>query len=95
MADAAPIAEAAEKLGWKLEYARRYAAALKRWRTAGYPVRSPEDVHRVWDFYCEPCDERIGNRCRLCGCRLGKGGLPIFSKIKMATEHCAKKGGKW
>lgn len=73
--------------------ARSVTAAWLRWRQAGCPKRSREEIHRIAAI-CETC--AFGGdrhpvfrykRCRKCGC----------SRVKLgwATEHCPLKPPKW
>lgn len=82
----------------KVELAKRYAAAVKRWHNAGRPIRSDEEVQRIFAIcmgckYYKPTRNGSG-RCLACGCKLRKNprfiGLldALENKIRMATEHC-------
>ncbi len=79
---------AAEKLGITLDDARHYAAALARWTIAGWPVRPPAEVARIFVDCCQPCEHFAAGRCALCRCRVAPGGLAVANKIRMATEKC-------
>lgn len=68
-----------------------YAAAFMHWIEAGRPVRGERDIERIANI-CTSCNHYADNHCRLCGCRL-RGSSALFSKIRMATEHCPI--GKW
>ena len=72
-----------------------YAVAIARWTAAGCPVRSPEEVERIYTEYCLPCDSRDpgADACRLCGCNVRVEGMAVRNKLAMGTEHCPK--GKW
>lgn len=89
----AQVTEAAERLGVTLEHVRNYRDALLRWRQAGYPTRTAEEVATIYAEHCGPCDQLVGNRCRKCGCRVTAKGMAVLNKIKMATESCPDK--KW
>lgn len=89
----AQLTEAAEKLGVAFTHVWRYKDALLRWRAADYPTRTTEDVAAIHATHCKPCDERVGDRCRKCGCRVAAGGAVLLNKLKMATEHCLEE--KW
>ena len=68
----------------------RYASAVSRWVAAGRPVRSEEEIQRIYDTCCRPCehfDPQKGT-CKICGCRVRRNGAALLNKIKMATEHC-------
>src|SRR3990167_1346790 len=69
-----------------------YAKALLRWRTAGKPVRSPEEQAAILQI-CKSCQffNPNGAKCRLCGCGLKLGG----DKVRMATEQCPADPPKW
>ena len=88
----------------KVELAKRYAEAIKRWHDAGRPIRSDEEVERIYTDICMNCKhfkrKKDGSgSCRACGCRLRRnkrfaGVLDALeNKIRMATEHCWR--GYW
>lgn len=84
--------------------AQRYAAAVSRWKAAGYPTRSVQEVAEIFEKHCKVCprfSQRSGEsgRCTVCGCNLrsssrsaGRSFLGLLdtltNKIRMATEHC-------
>jgi hypothetical protein len=72
-----------------------YATALGRWIAAGRPERPEEEVQRIFQSLCQPCEffDAARGSCRVCGCRLRQEGAALTNKIKMATEHCPK--DKW
>lgn len=72
-----------------------YSVAFIRWMAAGCPVRSPDEVARIYAEHCGPCDSRDpeADACRLCGCNVKKRGMAVRNKAAMRTEHCRK--GKW
>jgi hypothetical protein len=67
-----------------------YQNALRKWQAGGRPVRSPEEIKDILETHCKGCDwyDKEKSRCKGCGCRVSEGGMAIFNKIKMATEHC-------
>ncbi len=67
-----------------------YVTALKEWKKAGKPIRSDEEVLRIFEVFCDKCKSHKKNKCLFCGCRVAINGYPITNKIKMATEHCPK-----
>jgi hypothetical protein len=72
--------------------ARNAAAAAGRVASAawsGRPVLADEATVRQRLTVCQSCEHRLGNRCRLCGCRLAG----LLAKATFATEHCP--AGKW
>lgn len=90
--NAAEISEEPSKVGLA-ELVRRYVQALKRWRAAGYPCRSDEEVAWLFDHYCRGCKWHKNGSCIECGCRVAPKGMAVRNKIKMATETCPR--GKW
>lgn len=73
----------------------RWAEAVARWTKAGQPVRKDSEVELIFSEICGKCrdfDEKR-SRCRICGCRLGKGKGALLNKVRMATEDCPL--GKW
>jgi hypothetical protein len=67
----------------------RYLDARAKWKAAGKPTRSDEEVQRIYAEICQPCPEfnRFGS-CRICGCRLSKRPKALLNKIAWATESC-------
>lgn len=75
-----------------MEQLASYKDAIAKWSKAGKPVRSEEEIKRIHTDYCHNCDwyDPDQKRCRGCGCKVTTGGMAIFNKIKMATEHCPR-----
>jgi len=79
---------------------RRWAKAVKRWIEAGRPLRSQDEIDRIYAICAAPCKWFGNNRCKVCGCRVAQSGGVVFKTLKaffnkaaMATEHCPK--GFW
>jgi hypothetical protein len=72
-----------------------YARAVARWIKAGRPTRSEEEVQRLFEEYCSPCERYSATRktCQTCGCRVASQGIAVKNKIAMLTEHCPLR--KW
>jgi len=76
----------------------RLLSARARWDKAGQPVRTDEEVTRIYEDICKPCGyyapitEQWG-RCKLCQCSLNLGST--LNKIRWATESCPDKPPKW
>jgi len=73
--------------------AYRYTRALSRWIKAGRPVRSEEEIKRIFETCCKPCEAYEGGTCRYCGCQVNFAKASMLNKIAMATEDCPLK--KW
>jgi hypothetical protein len=90
------VAEAAEHLGLTLADVKHWAGAILKWRKAGYPTRTDEEVARIAAL-CKGCehyrDTWLGGRCAKCGCRVNESSIVVTNKIRMATEDCPL--GKW
>jgi hypothetical protein len=74
-----------------------YTAALARWAKAGFPVNSPAETERRAAI-CAACDRYAVSTCccSICGCPINANGLPVKSKVQIATENCPNPGGsKW
>jgi len=82
------LTEAADKLGVSLDDVKHYAGAVARWAAKGFKLRSPEEVTRIYETCCQPCDQNIDGRCKKCGCNVSKSRFALTNKIKMATETC-------
>lgn len=75
-----------------------YAKAVARWKVAGEPTRSKDEVNHIFETQCRPCQHFVvkkdGNgSCKLCGCKLSKLPEGLKNKIAMATESCPI--GRW
>jgi len=66
--------------------------AVKKWREAGKPVRSDEEVNAILEQHCKACSwyDKDKRRCKGCGCKVTDGGIAVFNKVRMATEHCPR-----
>lgn len=76
--------------------AKHYAAAVVRWRAAGYPVRSKE-LQEACRLTCRGCPsgqfDPKTEACKVCGCSVKKSRFAIRDKVAMATEVCHN--GHW
>ncbi len=90
------VADCEACLGKELPNLRKqfvtYAKTVTKWVSKGGKERSEEEVERIWNI-CKQCDALVDDRCRDCGCRIGKGGRPLTNKLKMDTTHCIR--GLW
>ena len=68
--------------------AYRYTRALSRWIKAGRPVRSEEEIERIFETFCKPCEAYEEGRCRHCGCYVNLRKTATQNKIAMETEEC-------
>ena len=68
--------------------AYRYTRALYRWIKAGRPVRSEEEIKRIFENCCKPCEAYEEGKCRHCGCHVNLLAVGLQNKIAMATEEC-------
>ena len=68
--------------------AYRYTRALSRWIKAGRPVRSEEEIKRIFEDFCKPCEAYEEGTCRYCGCHVNLVKAAPLNKIAMATEEC-------
>ena len=82
-------AKASEKPGM-VSLAYKYTRALSRWIKAGRPVRSEEEIHRIFEAFCMPCEayDAEGSSCQNCGCRVNTKQIAPLNKIAMGTEMC-------
>ena len=67
-----------------------YATALRKWRAAGYPTRTDEEVAACLAECEEPCPkwDAAKRRCKVCGCNVNASGFAVANKARMATEVC-------
>lgn len=84
----------AESLGYTWADAKHWMAAIVKWTKAGRPIRSDEEVEKIYREICKPCDQFADDRCKVCRCGVKASGMSVLNKIKLATEHC-EGGGKW
>lgn len=74
--------------------------AKKKWKEAGYPVRTQQEVDALLSV-CQSCEHLLDRggkrqRCAGCGCPInGRTDKPTKNKLAMATEHCPLKEPKW
>lgn len=73
---------------------KRYKESTKIWESAGKPLRSDEDIARIYDEHCQPCEHRQKSRCGICGCFLKRVGTKL-NKIARATDRCPLEPPKW
>lgn len=71
---------------------KRFLLAKLRWQNAGSPVRPPEEILRIYNDVCVPCEEFDNDSCSECGCRIKPRGTQL-NKLAWATEECPL--GKW
>jgi hypothetical protein len=81
-----------------LEKAKRYLAERKRWANEDKPVRSPEEMERIFNI-CRECplfnkSTEVSGTCNECGCSLHKSRLTL-NKIAWATTSCPLEEPKW
>lgn len=70
---------------------KNYFGAVRRWVASGRPVRSDEEIQRLFDEHCgNGCDryEPEKHACKNCGCAVSTDSSPLSNKLAMATEHC-------
>lgn len=67
---------------------KKYGTAVKKWVDAGKPLRTDEEIVRIYDEICVPCEHFKEDSCGLCGCRLKRDVANATNKIAMATEEC-------
>ncbi len=72
---------------------QNFSRAVTKWIGAGSPVRTDEEISRLFFTFCETCDYLRDRKCALCGCPVGDANAALLNKIKMSTEHCPI--GKW
>ena len=78
---------------------KRYLHERDIWQKAGKPVRSDEEIFRIFTEVCSKCEhfnkksEKLGS-CKVCGCYLKPKGLS-FNKIAWATTTCPASQPKW
>jgi hypothetical protein len=83
----------AKRLGWTIEDAKHWWAAVREWRRAGKPTRTNAQVEAILricagDATTPKCEHYVNGRCRKCRCRVNTGKIPLFNKLRMATEGC-------
>jgi hypothetical protein len=81
----------AERLGWTIEDAKHWLAAIRKWRKAGKPVRSSARVKQILEAHCKPCKHYAtewGGRCRLCRCCVNASKMAQFNRLRMANLGC-------
>ena len=77
--------------------AKQYLDSRSRWKAAGKPTRTDEEVRKIFDI-CKRCDhyqqltKKLG-RCKLCGCALNLGKR--LNKLYWSTETCPDLPPRW
>lgn len=95
------LTEAAERFAAEIgeptivEKGKHFLMALARWRKAGYPCRTDEQVAHIYRDHCKPCGFRDSkaDTCKLCSCPVRIVGIAVRNKLRMATESCPR--WKW
>lgn len=83
---------AAEEAGLGQKF-KNYAMAVRRWVANGKPVRSQEEIDRLFEEHCSKCEMFEDGVCRSCGCSVSSGDFPLTNKLAMKTEVCPM--GRW
>ena len=83
---------AVEEAGFAERF-KNYGMAIRRWVANGRPVRTEEEVQKIFDEHCKTCDMYLDGICRSCGCTVNSGDFPLTNKLKMKTEVCPM--GRW
>lgn len=80
-----------------ITWAAHYGTAVARWIAAGRPIRTPADAEAIYRLHCKPCPHLAADhdRCKLCGCTVGRWGSVLTSKLRMATETCPDDPPRW
>jgi hypothetical protein len=85
----------------------RYSRAYLTWSAAGQPVRSDDEVDRIFTTHCQPCPFFDASTCNhpACGCQIrtsagesvslvGRWVSPrLANKLRWSTERCPD--GRW
>lgn len=78
--------------------AYNYGTAYKKWKRAGKPRRSAEEIERIHAI-CQACEHFVAGvrpHCGLCGCTCSEGQNPLLNKLAMATEEqCPDNPPRW
>ena len=62
--------------------------AVRRWISAGRPVRDEDEQRHILTEVCPPCEFIVNGSCSKCGCILK-------AKVYMDTEKCPLPEPKW
>jgi len=80
-----------------LQRIKQYEEEMRKWKEAGSPTRSMEEIRRIFNSYCKDCEHLTtylgATCCDVCGCFLGKTAM--INKIYYATSSCPLKIPKW
>jgi len=83
-----------------LSMAIRYYKERSKWKKAGKPVRSKEQVEEIFKI-CSTCDYFENTKtgagfCTICGCGIKLDSTDKnFNKLTWATTNCPAKTPKW
>ncbi len=67
-----------------------YYRALRYWNKSGRPKRGKQEIERIFNEICVPCEHFNEERssCYKCGCKVSAKNNPLINMIAMATKHC-------
>jgi len=70
-----------------------FGFAWCRWKLAGSPTRSPEEIRRLWLTCCGPCVHYHQDleQCTICNCYVRDETDMKVNKLVYATERCPLK----
>lgn len=77
---------------------KRYTLERKKWVNAGKPLRSPEEIERIFRI-CQACpfffaESSASGSCNICGCQIKRRGK-LMNKAAWATTECPKTPSEW
>jgi hypothetical protein len=77
---------------------KRYAKEREAWVAAGKPLRTPEEIERIFRI-CSGCpfffaNSSVSGSCSICGCQIKKRGK-LMNKAAWATTECPKTPSEW
>lgn len=77
---------------------KRYTKEREVWVNAGKPLRSPEEIERIFTI-CSACPfffakSSASGSCSICGCQIKKRGK-LMNKAAWATTECPKTPSEW
>lgn len=73
-----------------VEKVKHYFGAIRRWYALGKPIRSGEEVKKLFEEHCKGCNRYDPKKhaCKNCGCVVSTKSSPLANKLAMASEHC-------
>lgn len=68
-----------------------YLTSIRRWVAQGQPMRTAEEIEKLFAEHCANCEryDKESHGCKTCGCSVSATTMePLDNKLRMGSEHC-------